>query len=261
MLPAVLCELTTITGKRQRRMISFKVSIPFKPGISRSSVTTSGERSSIFFNAKLPSIAVPTTSIRFILFENSRNQLAHQRRIVHHQNAYWFPHACPRAHTACSLPGPRFSVAASRTTSQLIRAPRIGRPRVNRSIERNHVEDQNDAAVAKNGSSAHQIGFDGLIVERLDHKFVLTLKPSTIKPNLRSPLLITRTNTLRRCRSRNRLAAGAQPQQRQDVVTQLQHFVMLDLVDLAFRRCARSRRRHSEAMRRGALPRGTSTRE
>ena len=37
--PAVLCELTTMTGTCQRRMISFSVSIPFSPGISRSRVT------------------------------------------------------------------------------------------------------------------------------------------------------------------------------------------------------------------------------
>ncbi len=50
--PAVLCELTTITGSRQRRMISFSVSIPFIPGISRSSVTTCGDSSPIFFSPK-----------------------------------------------------------------------------------------------------------------------------------------------------------------------------------------------------------------
>ena len=44
-------------------MISFNVSMPFMPGICRSSVTTLGCNSSIFFMQKVPSIAVPTTSI------------------------------------------------------------------------------------------------------------------------------------------------------------------------------------------------------
>ena len=61
--PSVLCELNTITGTGWRRMISFKVSMPFMPGISRSSVTTLGLSSSIFFRQKVPSMAVPTTSI------------------------------------------------------------------------------------------------------------------------------------------------------------------------------------------------------
>ena len=57
------CELTTITGKGFRRMISFRVSMPFMPGIWRSSVITLGFNSSIFFRQKFPSIAVPTTSM------------------------------------------------------------------------------------------------------------------------------------------------------------------------------------------------------
>ena len=61
--PSMLCELNTITGTGCRRIISFRVSMPFMPGISRSSVTTLGFSSSIFFRAKLPSIAVPTTSM------------------------------------------------------------------------------------------------------------------------------------------------------------------------------------------------------
>ena len=61
--PSVECELTTITGNGCRRMISFKVSMPFMPGICRSSVTTWGCNSSIFFRQKFPSIAVPTTSM------------------------------------------------------------------------------------------------------------------------------------------------------------------------------------------------------
>ena len=61
--PSVLCELNTITGTGCRRMISFNVSIPFIPGISRSSVTTFGFNSSIFFRQNDPSIAVPTTSM------------------------------------------------------------------------------------------------------------------------------------------------------------------------------------------------------
>ena len=61
--PSVLCELTTMTGIRCRRMISLSISKPPMPGISRSRVTTWGFRSSIFFSPKLPSMAVPTTWI------------------------------------------------------------------------------------------------------------------------------------------------------------------------------------------------------
>src|SRR5579862_5990765 len=61
--PSVLCELKTITGTGCLRMISFSVSMPFMPGISRSSVTTLGFSSSIFFRLNVPSIAVPTTSM------------------------------------------------------------------------------------------------------------------------------------------------------------------------------------------------------
>ena len=68
--PAVECELTTMTGSFQCRMICFSVSMPFSPGISRSRVTTCGFRSSIFFKPKLPSIAVPTTSM-----ESSRSRI------------------------------------------------------------------------------------------------------------------------------------------------------------------------------------------
>ena len=61
--PPVLCELKTMTGTGWRRMISFSVSMPFMPGISRSSVTTLGFNSSIFFRQNVPSMAVPTTSM------------------------------------------------------------------------------------------------------------------------------------------------------------------------------------------------------
>ena len=59
----LLCELTTMTGTRWRRMISFSMSMPFMPGISRSRVTTCGRNSSIFLSPKFPSMAVPTTSM------------------------------------------------------------------------------------------------------------------------------------------------------------------------------------------------------
>jgi hypothetical protein len=61
--PSTLCELKTMTGTGRERMISFSVSIPFIPGISKSRVTTLGRNSSIFFRQKVPSMAVPTTSI------------------------------------------------------------------------------------------------------------------------------------------------------------------------------------------------------
>src|SRR5689334_6420666 len=61
--PSVVSALTTITGTRNRRVIWRSVSRPSMRGISRSSVTTSGRRSSIFFSPNAPSIAVPTTSI------------------------------------------------------------------------------------------------------------------------------------------------------------------------------------------------------
>ena len=52
-------------------MIRRSVSMPSMRGISRSSVTTSGRSSSIFFRAKAPSMAVPTTSM-----EGSRARIA-----------------------------------------------------------------------------------------------------------------------------------------------------------------------------------------
>ena len=52
-------------------MIRRRVSMPSMRGISRSRVTTSGRSSSIFFRAKAPSIAVPTTSM-----EESRARIA-----------------------------------------------------------------------------------------------------------------------------------------------------------------------------------------
>ena len=61
--PSVVKALTTITGKRKRRVILRSVSRPSMRGISRSSVTTSGRSSSIFFSPNAPSMAVPTTSI------------------------------------------------------------------------------------------------------------------------------------------------------------------------------------------------------
>ena len=94
--PAVLCELTTITGRRQRRMISFRVSIPFSPGISRSSVITCGDKSSIFFNAKWPSIAVPTTSI-----ESSRSRMLGISLRIRAESS------TTRTRTGFLMPGPR----------------------------------------------------------------------------------------------------------------------------------------------------------
>src|SRR6266705_3088212 len=69
--PCFECVLKRTTGKGARRMMRRSASIPSMRGISRSSVTTSGRSSSIFFNANAPSMAVPTTSM-----EESRARIA-----------------------------------------------------------------------------------------------------------------------------------------------------------------------------------------
>ncbi len=56
-----------MTGMPWRDLISRKVSSPLSPGISRSRVMTCGFSSSIFLRPKVPSMAVPTTSMESLV--------------------------------------------------------------------------------------------------------------------------------------------------------------------------------------------------
>src|ERR1700676_1752877 len=80
---------------------------------------------------------------RVIAFENVGNQLAHQSRIIHHQDPHWLSHALPPAvPRACIspvwIPPPLdFAVAGTPLDSRpAIRGPvASARPRVKRSIK------------------------------------------------------------------------------------------------------------------------------
>src|SRR5260370_31279933 len=141
---------------------------------------------------------------RVIAFENVGNQLAHQSRIIHHQDPHWLSHAWPPAVPRARIPPvwipPTLNIALAGTaldSRPAIRGPvASARPRVKRSIRaimfrmrttlpspridapltRSVVVDWSSSALMTNSSSPSS--------------------PSTMTPNLRSPLLITRPQTL-----------------------------------------------------------------
>src|ERR1700674_164221 len=143
---------------------------------------------------------------RVIPFENVGNQLAHQSRIIHHQDPHWFSHAwppaVPRARISPAWIPPTLDVDLAGTaldSRPAIRDPvASARPRVKRSIRaimfrmrttlpsprieapltRSVVIDWSSSPLMTSSSSPSS--------------------PSTMTPNLRSPLLITSTKTLRR---------------------------------------------------------------
>ena len=166
--PSVLCELNTITGTGCRRMISFSVSMPFMPGISRSSVTTFGFSSSIFFRQNVPSIAVPTTSM-----DSSAASICGISFRISAESS------TTSTRTAFFMPGlPRAGLMARRMRSVCveqqagIRLSRFLRPPARHVLHhRGQVEDQHHASVAQDRSAGDQIGRERLVVQCLDDQF------------------------------------------------------------------------------------------
>jgi len=86
--PSLLCELTTITGRRCRRMISFNMSRPFHARHFQIEGHNLGAAAPPSFSTqKFPSMAVPTTSMEVSVLRICGNQLTHQRGVIHYQNA------------------------------------------------------------------------------------------------------------------------------------------------------------------------------
>src|SRR4029077_12158089 len=76
---------------------------------------------------------------RVIPFENVGNQLAHQSRIIHHQDSHWLSHAwppaVPRARVSLVCTPPLVFVWTALDSRSAIRGPfASARPRVKRSI-------------------------------------------------------------------------------------------------------------------------------
>ncbi len=150
------------------------------PGISRSRVTTCGFSSSIFLQAE---IAVHGGADDFdgtVGLQNLRNQLPHERGIVHHQYAH-------RAHERTSAGASRTSSLRSACESSIPETMPSPCLRASLAVtihNRGKIDDQHHAAIAQDGSSADQIRGHGLIVERLDHQFFFSFETVHDQPQL-----------------------------------------------------------------------------
>ena len=107
------------------------------------------------------------------------------------------------------------------------------RPRVTCSTTREQIQNQHHTAIAKNGSAADQIGREGLSSSALMTNSSSPSSASTIKPYFLSPTVMTSTKSL--------LIADRRPQPERgpdataaNLVAQLQHFIIVDLVDFGF---------------------------
>ena len=95
------------------------------------------------------------------------------------------------------------------------------------------IQNQHNVPIPQDGGAAHQVSRDGLVVQRFDDQFFFPLERVYHQPNLLSPMAMTSTKILRGYPSVLRRRA-TQAQQRQDLVAQLQHFAVIDLMYFGF---------------------------
>ena len=141
------------------------------PGISRSSVTTSGRKLAIFRRATAPSSAVATTSTSGSRREQRRQQLPHHRRVVHHEHAD----------------------AASLRHDTILHGK--GGP-----IDGQDVEDEHQRA-SHGRRPGHQRCADPGIVHRLDHELLFPQELVHQDPEASLPPAAGRSRSSRRARA------------------------------------------------------------
>src|SRR5208337_3809383 len=141
---------------------------------------------------------------RVILFEDIGNQLAHQSRVIHHQNPHWLSHAwppfVPRACvSAVAIPtGLAFTCAMLESRPSIRALATSARPRLKRSIRAIMFRMRTTLPSPRIEAPLTR----SVVIDR-SSSALITSSPSpssasTTTPNLRSPLLITSTNSLRR---------------------------------------------------------------
>src|ERR1700683_1743012 len=167
-----------------------------------------------------------------VSFEDLRDELSHKGGIIHYQHAYF--HA--RFH-ACTPPAPRASA-----TGVIQQEPPAGHARRFRTRARDmfhnreQIQDQYNFSIAKNGSAVYQVGRESVVIQSLDDQLFFAFQ------SVDSQTVLILNDGNYQDEQLARLAVGidrrtTQAQQRKYLVPQLQHFVVVDLMDFGFK-CA-----------------------
>src|SRR5208337_2054943 len=138
---------------------------------------------------------------RVIPFEDFGNQLAHQRRVIHYQDPHLvhaWPPAAPRARVSAVGSPPLAAAPAPESKPAIFGPMASARPRVKRSIRAIMFRMRTTLPSPRIEAPLTR----SVVIDR-SSSALITSSPSpssasTTTPNLRSPLWITSTNSLRR---------------------------------------------------------------